>query len=524
MSAQAPQPSTCPVLDLECSTKSKLRSLSKVAFKGFDNPRYWVNLALYPPSASMGAITGEDKDFSEVYLKLDSRLQHVWIKNADLVKCFFNEVSKVLRHFPTPLCHRVKGLIKWCYSNTDKTLWKEETKKIVLLSQKHFKDKTLSKLTRTEHKTARTMIVGKNQAYLLFTRNRACGDPIIGKGTTKRVKFAISLSKAEICAVSISRTEHYSLSSRPSIKHEIALLKHCRGMYGIVQLYANLIEKGGKIYSIMEHGNIGSLHDAFYNTKRSNLFSISNKLKIAKDITVGVLNLHSSGIIHQDFKPPNVLLIETHNGILAKICDLGSAIRQSTDERVPKKKKEEKKLNTSYSVTFSEQVGIRDEKGKDSYEKINEGKKTVCLADLEYESFCNREKIDLEGLKKKKFPSPGYLSPECIEGFNEKSTSQRWIATQKPAKDIWALGVTFFELFHPRPGTRIAFQEVSPSSKMLEGIKTLSDLNIISQIEVTGIPWQIQFIIAGMLSVDPDQRSKPIKILSGLNNVSEEEL
>ncbi len=56
----------------------------------------------------------------------------------------------------------------------------------------------------------------------------------------------------------------------------------------------------------------------------SNKLDIAWKLKSLHDVAVGLDQLHSIGIGHQDLKPSNVLLYE--NGLVSKIGDLGSSL------------------------------------------------------------------------------------------------------------------------------------------------------------------------------------------------------
>jgi serine/threonine protein kinase len=61
--------------------------------------------------------------------------------------------------------------------------------------------------------------------------------------------------------------------------------------------------------------------------KISNSLSISFILRSLHHICVGLKQLHSSGIAHQDLKPSNVLIFNGSGKINSKIGDLGSCIR-----------------------------------------------------------------------------------------------------------------------------------------------------------------------------------------------------
>ena len=76
---------------------------------------------------------------------------------------------------------------------------------------------------------------------------------------------------------------------------------------------------------LMEYADCGTLEDFF--TLEGVDFTWELKVEISYDIAQGLEALHSSGIVHGDLKPPNILVFRTgFNSFKAKLCDFGSAI------------------------------------------------------------------------------------------------------------------------------------------------------------------------------------------------------
>lgn len=59
---------------------------------------------------------------------------------------------------------------------------------------------------------------------------------------------------------------------------------------------------------------------------------MSERISILKDVANGLHYLHENKIIHRDIKPENILIKVDENGLQAKICDFGLAIKLHNSE------------------------------------------------------------------------------------------------------------------------------------------------------------------------------------------------
>lgn len=120
----------------------------------------------------------------------------------------------------------------------------------------------------------------------------------------------------------ISRPRNDEISD--SIRREIALMKTLRHP-NVVRLHEVIDDPSSKmIFIIQEYLEGGPLlPDSFSVTP----FHNSLAKKYFRDIILGVLYLHSNGIIHRDIKPQNLLLSASGN---VKIADFGASVVQTS--------------------------------------------------------------------------------------------------------------------------------------------------------------------------------------------------
>ena len=83
-------------------------------------------------------------------------------------------------------------------------------------------------------------------------------------------------------------------------------------------------------YENSRQGRIGRIlfelgKSTLLNEINSKSFTHTEKLKILKDVSVGLMELHDLGIYHLDVKPENVILV----GNTYKLCDFGSVLTKT---------------------------------------------------------------------------------------------------------------------------------------------------------------------------------------------------
>jgi len=73
---------------------------------------------------------------------------------------------------------------------------------------------------------------------------------------------------------------------------------------------------------IMELMSEGTLDQFVQRQKKEDKFDMRTMLNLAKDITMGLIELHQQGIIHRDIKPANILLWIDNNELHAKLSGI----------------------------------------------------------------------------------------------------------------------------------------------------------------------------------------------------------
>ncbi|HRD54872.1 MAG TPA: protein kinase, partial [Parachlamydiaceae bacterium] len=181
------------------------------------------------------------------------------------------------------------------------------------------KDNSIIKFKANVHK------IPHNISY-----NHKTGDVIIdygeiGRGSYKIVKKKMMLLSNQMLAVGKQKISSDVIDRRFTEK-EILIMQKLKGKPNVLQLHKASIyysEKKGEVQrTFTEFCSMGELKG------HMNVLTEKQKLKIAKDIIKGILEVHKEGIVHRDIKGQNIFLKEeiAENGeieIVAVVGDFG---------------------------------------------------------------------------------------------------------------------------------------------------------------------------------------------------------
>lgn len=214
---------------------------------------------------------------------------------------------------------------------------------------------------------------------------------LIGIGHSGKVYKGKLIDK--IVAIKIISNEDHFILARNEIK-KLKMLNH----ENIVEIYSNSKCQFEGIIIVMEYSNLGTL-ESFNIELRNNCFSEKNDYwkinnPLIKQISNGLNYIHENNIIHNDLKSQNVLIINSINGLIAKISDFGNSY--SLDEYLEKNKgllfwiRNEKSKKTKDFENLKNQdiynfgvivvgLSLRKHRKFDSYLIINENEKKLIL-------------------------------------------------------------------------------------------------------------------------------------------------
>jgi len=119
----------------------------------------------------------------------------------------------------------------------------------------------------------------------------------------------------------------YSEKGTASIRHEFDTLKSLQGKPGIIQLVnADMTIDGTLVGYAMERGD-GTLKAALASAE----FSVTDTVKLAKDLVTGGCSLEEAQIVHRDGKPDNVVKVSDGLGNFTwKKVDFGLALQEGS--------------------------------------------------------------------------------------------------------------------------------------------------------------------------------------------------
>ncbi len=341
----------------------------KLVFKGFEEKRYWVPIKKKEPAES------EKRYYSQISVQTaHGREERVWVLNDDLFEKFTKtalEISKILINLPHLILNNLRSssnvisshlrsispveislnamyrmtalALNYLYQENwirfstkrpegttkkiilNKEAWdliyqedwhrippEELPKKLEAIKMPLQKEVWVTFQTGTEP-VERAVISGNRRGYILFTKDT---DPLISE--RRNSKFCLGIHDMQLRTVIICEEDP---SNRKFPSREAELLSDLRDVPGIIQCDSTIFLH--KVYLITEYMNLKDLERIFH---RNPQLSLKKRLLLAKDIALGLSNLHERGIIHRDLTAANISLSDKGR-LHAKIGNLESAIR-----------------------------------------------------------------------------------------------------------------------------------------------------------------------------------------------------
>lgn len=152
----------------------------------------------------------------------------------------------------------------------------------------------------------------------------------LGKGEHGKVKLAKNLLTGELVAIKIidrkspKRAFRQHDTHEEKVRREIAIMKKINHP-NVVQLKEVMDDENSrKIYLVLEYLERGEVK--WQRAPGVPLMSISESMKVFRDVVLGLEYLHYQGIVHRDIKPANLLI--AGNGAV-KISDFGVSFASS---------------------------------------------------------------------------------------------------------------------------------------------------------------------------------------------------
>ncbi len=163
----------------------------------------------------------------------------------------------------------------------------------------------------------------------------------IAKGSRKFVSRAANLTTGQIEAL-VKPKEFYPEAENPEQEaisrnnafwdtwRDADMLMHFQNKQGILQVRDRLVfqfEEKKVLYLFEEYYQAKTMHWLFGHMKDAlHKLTLADKLKLARDILIGLKQLHDAQLIHHDIKPDNIFLYKDSQGnISAAISDLDLA-------------------------------------------------------------------------------------------------------------------------------------------------------------------------------------------------------
>jgi len=309
--------------------------------------------------------------------------------------------------------------------------------------------KSKAYLKRASDSLARSVIVLPNGRKILLFNRKKMGDELLGKGHYKLVTAALDLQSGEELATASTRERADKVAN---FDREIKILEDCREDRNFIQLIGS-VKYESKIYSghekcrlIFKRYNLRDL--GLIIRKGPLLKTLDNRKIIFLRLVEMVAELHRKKMVHRDIKPDNILVHQT-NRFEIVFGDVGSLCRETDSAR------RREKCGTPFYLT-PEQATIRH------------------------------------------LESTVTATPELNHALCEW-----WVETASYSSDMWALGVTLFELFKYN-----YFPWVPPEASKTRGpwLKAMSEIDPNKPLLAKPAENSPLYLVWRMLTPDPKTR------------------
>ena len=144
-------------------------------------------------------------------------------------------------------------------------------------------------------------------------------DKLIGKGSYAKVYTAHHVDTNQQVAVKYMNTSKLNEKIKQKLKMEVEIMKNMKKHKNIID-FVEVIVTNNHIYLVTELCKGGDLHDYIKNNKKLEETKLKN---FTRQLFDGLNFLHENNIIHRDLKPQNILLNDTSDNPVLKICDFG---------------------------------------------------------------------------------------------------------------------------------------------------------------------------------------------------------
>jgi len=316
----------------------------------------------------------------------------------------------------------------------------------------------------------------------------------LGSGAYSTVWDAVDLGNGNRVAIKKETGVFDELTDCKRLLREIKLLRHLIHP-NIVKLQKVMISplsdinSFNTIYLVLEIAK-----SSLEKLMRSNITLQPRQIKrILYNILVGLLYVHSSGVIHRDLKPGNILV---NQDCSVKICDFGLSRSIVGLESGLKKALQISPKLAEKNLSDEDDFDPEEEKSDFLPSKEIPGKRSInrqrfslgvavtedqenpfsIISDPKLETQSKHNDKKLEELKKPEEISP---NPTTKFGFSKRLTAHvvtRWYRAPEiilmledygPSIDIWAVGCIFAELLAIMKGSEMARRPLFPGTSCL---------------------------------------------------------